>query len=196
LGRISILQRKDRSELCETPRLENLVTFGECDPRLLAPGPDMQRWPHPGRVIQRACQDANYAVVRRAANRAPAFRADPQRHGPPAVGSALEESLLNPAEPEPVLWYDYSNSEGAAAQTLAILAMAGVDQLRRFGDLVADLAALAAAALRKFHGTCLLHSQVFDDGLDNNDNTTPPQPGNCPRSDFAATTPGWEPIQD
>jgi hypothetical protein len=64
----------------------------------------------------------------------------------------MEESWLNPAEPEPVLWYDYSNPEGAAAQTLAILAMAGVDQLRRFGDLVADLAAFAAAGLRKLHG--------------------------------------------
>jgi uroporphyrinogen-III decarboxylase len=64
----------------------------------------------------------------------------------------MKASWLNPAEPESVLWYDYSNPEGAAAQTLAILAMAGVDQLRRFGDLVADLAALAAAGLRKLHG--------------------------------------------
>src|SRR5437762_14059175 len=97
-------------------RLENLVTFGECDPRLLAPGPDMQRWPYPGRVIQRACQDANDAVRRRAANRAPAFRADQQRHGPSAVGCAMEESWLNPAKKKSVLWYDYSNPEGAAAQ--------------------------------------------------------------------------------
>ena|ERR1700758_2439801 len=46
---------------------------------------------------------------------------------------------------------DEPHREGAARQALAIGAVARVDQLRSFGDLVADLAALAAAALGKFH---------------------------------------------
>jgi hypothetical protein len=47
--------------------------------------------------------------------------------------------------------------EGAAGQTLTIGAVARVDQLRSFCDLVADFAALAAAGLRKVHGNASSH---------------------------------------
>jgi hypothetical protein len=40
--------------------------------------------------------------------------------------------------------------EGAARQALTIGAVARVDQLRSFGDLIANLAALAAAGLGNF----------------------------------------------
>jgi hypothetical protein len=52
--------------------------------------------------------------------------------------------------------------------------MARVDQLRRFGDLVAELAALGAAGLLKLHANVSPAFAVFGDGLNDNDNTTAP----------------------
>jgi hypothetical protein len=61
-------------------------------------------------------------------------------------------SWFNPAAMESTLRDHDPQAEGTARQTLAISAVARVDQLRLGGDLVADFAALAAAGLRKFHG--------------------------------------------
>lgn len=47
----------------------------------------------------------------------------------------------------------FSGITTPAGQTLAISAMAGVDLLRRFGDLVSDRSALAAAGLSKSSGS-------------------------------------------
>src|SRR5436190_15970806 len=70
---------------------------------------------------------------------------------PPAIGDALQRARLHPAEPEcPFLDHD-AQREGAARQALAIGAVARIDQLRLFGDLIADRAALAAAGLRELH---------------------------------------------
>src|SRR5205814_10574456 len=80
---------------------------------------------------------------------------NPPRAGPPAVGKPLKRTRLDTAEPESPLGDDYAHREGAAGQPLAIAAMARVDQLRRFGDLVADLAALTSAGLWKLHSSSL-----------------------------------------
>src|SRR5436190_19311034 len=70
---------------------------------------------------------------------------------PPAIGDALQRARLHPAEPEcPFLDHD-AQRERAARQALAIGAVARIDQLRLFGDLIADRAALAAAGLRELH---------------------------------------------
>jgi hypothetical protein len=49
------------------------------------------------------------------------------------------------------LGHDNAHREGAARQPLAIPAMARVDELREFGDLIANFTALATAGLRELH---------------------------------------------
>jgi hypothetical protein len=130
-------------------RLEYLVTLGERDPGLLAPGPDVPSWPQPRRIVEGARSDAHHPVSGRAANPRAAFGADPSRVESPAIGHALEPSRLDPAETKRTLRDDNPHGERAARQALAV---ARVDQLRDLGDFAADLAALAAAGLWKFHG--------------------------------------------
>src|SRR5205814_5335650 len=68
-----------------------------------------------------------------------------------AVGGALQGARLDPYEPESVVGNHHPQRERAARQALAIGAVACVNRLWCFGDLVADRAALAPAGLRKFH---------------------------------------------
>src|SRR5438270_239376 len=58
---------------------------------------------------------------------------------------------VSPAEPERPFRDHDAQRERAARQALAIGAVARIDQLRLFGDLIADRAALAAAGLRELH---------------------------------------------
>jgi hypothetical protein len=64
--------------------------------------------------------------------------------------SAVRQSRLDPAELIGGLCHDQPQGEGAAREALSIGAVARVDQLRSFGDLVANVAP-ASAALGKFH---------------------------------------------
>jgi hypothetical protein len=66
----------------------------------------------------------------------------------------LQLTRLDPREAESFVGDDDSHTERAAREALAIRAVAGVDQFWFFGDLIADLAALAAARLRKLHWWC------------------------------------------
>ena len=131
--------------------LENLVTFGQGDPGLLAAGPDMPSRPQPRGIVERARTHPDHAVPRHAANPGTALRAYQTGIDPPTVRGALERSRRSPAETKGSLGHDDSHREGAAGQALAIGAVARVDQLRSFGDLVTNLAALTAAGLRKLH---------------------------------------------
>jgi len=70
---------------------------------------------------------------------------------PPAIGDALQRARLHPAEPERPFRDHDAQRERAARQALAIGAVARIDQLRLFGDLIADRAALATAGLRELH---------------------------------------------
>src|SRR5437588_5669460 len=70
---------------------------------------------------------------------------------PPAIGDALQRARLHPAEPERPFRDHDAQRERAARQALAIGAVARIDQLRLFGDLIADRVALAAAGLRELH---------------------------------------------
>src|SRR6266851_2250991 len=58
---------------------------------------------------------------------------------------------LEPHEAKSRVGDDDPDRERATRQALAVNPVACVNQLRCFGDLVADLAAQAAAGLRKFH---------------------------------------------
>ena len=63
-GHVTRSPAHSRRRLC----LEDLITLGKRDPRLLAPRPDVPRWPQPGRIIQGAGPHPNHAVPRSAAN--------------------------------------------------------------------------------------------------------------------------------
>ena len=80
-----------------------------------------------------------------------ALRADQPDIGAPAIGDALQRTRLGAAEPECPFGNHDAHAERAARQALAIGAVARIDQLRFFGDLVADRAALATAGLRELH---------------------------------------------
>src|ERR1700746_752142 len=131
--------------------LENLIARRECNPRLFAPGPDMPCRSQPGGIVERARTPAAPAVPRDAANPGAALRAHQPGVDAPAVRSALERSRLDSAEMKGGLGRDKPHGKGAARQALTIGALSRVDQLRSFGDLIANLAALAAAGLGKFH---------------------------------------------
>src|ERR1700686_4749088 len=104
-------------------------------------------------TCRRACPpDADHTVFRRAGNPRTAFGANPPRAHPPAVGTTLEWTRLDPVEVEAVLRDNHPHREGAAGQARAIPAVAQIDRLRRFGDLVANFLALTAAGLGKVHG--------------------------------------------
>src|SRR5437764_12213619 len=79
---------------------------------------------------------------------------------PPAIGNALQWARLNPAEPERPFRDHDAQRERAARQALAIGAVARIDQLRIFGDLIADRAALPAAVPPEIHQS--FHSGVYD----------------------------------
>jgi len=66
---------------------------------------------------------------------------------PAAVGDALRQPRLARNQPEGTV-----RRKGTAREVLAVGAVACVDQLRFFRDLVTNLAAQAAAGLWKFHG--------------------------------------------
>jgi hypothetical protein len=153
----SALTRRKRPQSlpsCGRLCLEDLIALGQSDPGLLAAGPEMRCRAQPGRIVQRACSHAPQAVIRTrcTANPRATFRANPTGHHASAISSPLHCSRLYPREAETPGGNDDAHREGAAGQTLAIDARARVDQLRRFGDLIADLAALTAAGLWKFHG--------------------------------------------
>src|SRR5205814_5811720 len=63
----------------------------------------------------------------------------------------VPRARLHPAEPERPFRDHDAQRERAARQALAIGAVARIDQLRLFGDLIADRAALAAAGMRELH---------------------------------------------
>jgi hypothetical protein len=105
----------------------------------------------PGRIVERACPNTHKPIPRRAGNPRPTFGANQPRVDPPAIGGALERSRLDSAETKAGLRHDDTHGESATCQALAISAVTRVDQLRGFGDLVADRSALSAAGLWKFH---------------------------------------------
>src|ERR1043166_494278 len=86
-----------------------------------------------------------------AADPGAALRADQPDVGAPAIGDALQRTRLGAAESERPLRDHDAHAERAARQALAIGAVARIDKLRLFGDLVADRAALATAGLRELH---------------------------------------------
>ena len=96
-------------------------------------------------------RNPDHSIPRRAGNPGSAFRAHPPNARSTAIGEPLECPRLDPAELERALWDDDAHREGAARQALAIPTMARIHGLRRLGDLVADLPALAPAGLRKLH---------------------------------------------
>jgi len=107
--------------------------------------------PQPRRIVERARTHPDHAIPRRTANPAAARRAHQTGIDPTTVCRSLERSRLNSAETKGSLGPNDPHREGAAGQALAIGAVAGVDQLRRLANLVAQLAALAAAGLRELH---------------------------------------------
>ena len=131
--------------------LENLVARRERNPGLFAAGPDMPCRSQPGGIVERARTHADHAVPRHAANPGAALPAHQPGVDAPAVCSALEWPRLDTAEMKGGLRRDKPHGEGAARQALTIGAVARVDRLRSLGDLRANLAALAAAGLGKFH---------------------------------------------
>src|SRR5216683_588676 len=90
--------------------------------------------------------------------------------------SAIVVSLSQQHEPETrscfrIIGVEHDHSadpqgERAAGQALAIQAVAGIDRLRLFGDLVANLPALATACLWELHGPLLI-AQPWSDLCDN-----------------------------
>src|SRR5271170_962256 len=95
----------------------------------------------PRRIIERARPDPHHAIPRRAGNPSGTFGANPPRVGSPTIGGALKWTRLDPAHPKGCLGNDDPRRERAARQALTGSAMTGVDQLRGFGDRVADFAA-------------------------------------------------------
>src|SRR5437667_9294843 len=121
----------------------------------------MRRRIDPGCVVQRAgAHAAILARVRRAELRAAedpraAIRAHPASGGAAAVGEALDRSRLAARQAERGGGDDDRHRERAAGHALAVAAMAGIGGNRRLGDLVAQLAALAAAGQWQLHGPYL-----------------------------------------
>src|SRR5215472_16169887 len=111
----------------------------------------------PRGVVERARTHADHAVPRHSANPGAALRAYQPGVDAPAVRGALEWSRLDSAPTKGGLRHDKPHRECAARQALAIGAVARVDRLRSFGDLIANLAALAAAGLGKFHRDLLFN---------------------------------------
>src|SRR6516164_3921236 len=140
-----------RIELVGRPCRENLVTRRQCDPGLLAAGPDMPCRPQPGGIVEGARAHPDHTAPRCAANPGAALRAHETGADPPTVCGSLEWPRLDPAQTKASLGHDDPYREGAAGQALTIGAVAGVNQLRGLGDLVANLAALTAAGLRELH---------------------------------------------
>src|SRR4051794_28029313 len=101
-------------------RLENLIALGQCDPRLLAPRPDMPRWPQPGYIIQGAGPHPDHTVPRSAAYPRAARRAHKSAIHASAVGSTLEPTWFDAAELESSLGNNHPQGKGAARQALAI----------------------------------------------------------------------------
>jgi hypothetical protein len=104
----------------------------------------MPSWPQPRRIVEPARANAHQAIPRRATNPGAAFGANPPRVEPTAIGHALEWARFYPTETKAGFRHNDPQGERAARQTLAVGAVARVDQLRSFGDLVADFAALAS----------------------------------------------------
>src|SRR5437762_7334297 len=92
-----------------------------------------------------------HPIPRHSADPGAAVWANQRDVRPPAIGDTLQRARLDPAEPERPFRDHDAQREGAARQALAIGAVARIDQLRLFGDLIADRAALAAAGLRELH---------------------------------------------
>ena len=107
--------------------LENFITLGKLDPRLLPTGPYVPRGPQPGCIIQRAASDADYTIPRQTANPRATLRTNESGVDAPAIGSALESTWLKPGQAESVLGDNDPQRECAAGQPLAIQAVAGID---------------------------------------------------------------------
>src|SRR5215469_857816 len=107
--------------------------------------------PQPRGIVERSSPSPDHAIPRGAANPGAAFRAHQASADPPAIGRSLDRSRLDTAEAKGALGYDNPDREGAAGYPLTVGAVAGVNHLRRFGNLVAKLAAMAAASLRELH---------------------------------------------
>jgi hypothetical protein len=109
------------------PSLENFITLGKHDPRLLPTSPYVSRGPQPGCIIQRAASDADHAIPRQAANPGTALRANQSGVDASAIGGALKSTWLNPCQAEPLFGDNDPQGECAAGQALAIQAVAGID---------------------------------------------------------------------
>jgi hypothetical protein len=119
----------------------------------------MYCWPQPRGIVKRSRTHAVRAIIpaSHAANPAATLRADPTYLRASAVSRALDLSWLNPHEAEGGVGNDDRHRERATGQALAIDTVACVDRSWRFGDLIANLAAQAAASLWKFHTDQLSH---------------------------------------
>lgn len=111
----------------------------------------MHRRAQPRRIVQRAGADAeriSRSRVRRGAapDPCPTIRADLGDHAP-AVGLALERAWGRSHEAEGFGIGDEGHRERTAGQALAFRAVAGVDELLWFADLMPERAALAASGL-------------------------------------------------
>src|SRR5262249_23275321 len=109
--------------------------------------------PQPRGIVERSSASPDQAISRRAANPGTALRTHKAGTDPPAIGRSLDRSRLDTAEAKGALGHDNPDREGAAGYPLTVGAVAGVNHLRRFGNLVAKLAAMAAASLRELHGS-------------------------------------------
>jgi hypothetical protein len=81
--------------------LENFITLGKLDPRLLPPGPYVPRGPQPGCIIQRAASDADHAIPRQAADPGTALWANQSGVDASAIGGALKSTRRNPGQAKP-----------------------------------------------------------------------------------------------
>jgi hypothetical protein len=102
---------------------------------LFAACPDVPRRVQPGRIVERAGPDPLDPMPRHAANPGAALWANQSDVHTPAVGGPLERSRLNPTETKGGICHDDPYREGTAPQTLAVSAVARVDQPWSFGDL-------------------------------------------------------------
>jgi len=96
--------------------------------------------------------DTDHTISRHAANPGAALRADQSDIDASAIGGALKLTRLEPRQAKPPLGNDDPQRERTTGQALAIQAVAGIDRLRLFADLIANLPALATAALWELHG--------------------------------------------
>ena len=110
---LSLPVRRGRGELIEL-RSENLITLGQCDPGLLAAGPDMHCRPNPRSIVEGAGTHPNHPAPRRAADPGAAVRAHQAGADPPAVCSSLQTSRLDSAETKTSLGQDDPHREGTA----------------------------------------------------------------------------------